>query len=144
MLTGLFKEPDMLLPNGQPTKMSGVHRTFLVLVLILTVIPGWRLLATLPSPQLQMEQVIPAEARAGTVVTVTGYALDAAHIQELFLLTDQDAAYQVEILRASGTSLRFRVPEKAPAGRMRIAVKAPDKAGLIEQMIALKVLEPVG
>jgi hypothetical protein len=134
----------MLHPDGTPAKMSGVHRTFLILVLVLTVIPGWRLLATLPSPQMTMVQVIPAEARAGTVVTITGYGLDAAHVQELFLLTDEDMVYQAEILRESGTSLHFRVPEKAPAGRMRIAVKAPDKAGLIEQMIYLRVLEPVG
>ncbi len=134
----------MLHADGSPVKLSGVHRTFLGLVLILTVIPGWRLLATLPSPQLMMEQVIPAEARPGTVVTVNGYALDAAHIQELFLITEEDVVYQVEILRASGTSLHFRVPEKAPAGRMRIAVKAPDKAGLIEQMLYLNVLDPLG
>jgi hypothetical protein len=134
----------MLHPDGTPAKISGVHRTFLVLVLILTVIPGWRLLATLPSPEMTMVQAIPAEARPGTVVTITGYGLDAAHVQELFLLTDEDMVYHAQILRESGTSLHFRVPEKAPAGRMRIAVKTPDKAGLIEQMIYLMVLDPVG
>jgi hypothetical protein len=123
--------------------MSGVHRTFLVLVLLLTVIPGWRLFATLPSPGLMMDQVIPAEARAGTTVTVIGYALDPAHIQELYLV-DGRGAYQAEILSDSGTTLRFRVPEKIPAGWMQIAIKAPDKAGLIEQMVYLKILDPIG
>jgi hypothetical protein len=122
--------------------MSGVHRTFLGLVLVLTVIPGWRLLATLHSQQVMMEQVIPAEAEAGSVVTVTGYALDPAHIQEMYLLSEMDDAYRVEVLSESGTSLRFRVPQNAPAGRMRIAVKAPDKAGLIEQMIELRIVGP--
>ena len=55
----------MLHADGSPVKMSGVHRTFLILVLVLTVIPGWRLFATLPSPGLVMQQVVPAEARAG-------------------------------------------------------------------------------
>lgn len=130
--------------DGTHVKMSWIHRTFLVLVLVLTVIPGWRLFATLPEPGLMMEQAIPAEVRAGTVVTVTGYALDPAHIQELFLVDDNDTAYQAEILAMSGTELRFRVPVKIPAGMMRIAVKAPDKAGLIDQMLYLKVLDPVG
>jgi hypothetical protein len=134
----------MLHGDGSPVRMSGVHRTFLVLVLLLTVIPGWRLFATLPSPGLIMDQVIPAEARAGMTVTVTGYALDPVHIQELYLVDDRDSTYQAEILSESGTALRFRVPEKIPAGWMRIAVKAPGKAGLIEQMVYLKVLDPIG
>lgn len=127
-----------------PVRMSAVHRSFLIAVLVLTVIPGWKLLATLPAPGLSMEQVVPAEARAGMVVTVTGYALDPAHIQELYLVSDDNAAYQAEILSASGTSLRFRVPEKIPAGMMSIAVRVPDKAGLVDQMIFLKILDPVG
>jgi hypothetical protein len=131
-------------PNGSPVRMSGVHRTFLVLVLLLTVIPGWRLFATLPSPGLIMDQVIPSEARAGMTVTVNGYALDPAHIQELYLVDDQETAYQAEILSESGITLRFRVPEKIPAGWMRIAVKAPGKAGLMEQMVHLKVTDPIG
>lgn len=137
-------KPAMASGEESPVRMSAVHRTFLILVLVLTVIPGWKLLATLPSPGLFMEQVVPAEARPGTVVTVTGYALDRAHIQELYLIDDEDAAYEAEILSASGTSLRFKVPQRIPAGRMRIAVKAPDKAGLIDQMIFLKILDPVG
>jgi hypothetical protein len=139
----LRKEPVMLHPDGSPVRMSGVHRTFLVLVLVLTVIPGWRLFATLPSSDLIINKVIPAEARAGTIVTVTGYALDPAHIQELYLVNDQDTAYQAEILSESGITLRFRVSEKIPAGWMRIAVKSPDKAGLIEQMVYLKVTDPM-
>jgi hypothetical protein len=127
-----------------PVRMSAVHKTFLILVLVLTVIPGWKLLASLPSPGLMMEQVVPAEARPGTIVTVTGYALDPAHIQELYLVGDDDTAYQAEILSASGASLRFKVPVRIPAGRMRIAVKVPDKAGLIDQMIYMKILEPMG
>jgi hypothetical protein len=131
----------MLYPDGSPVRMSGVHRTFLALVLVLTVIPGWRLFANLPSSGLIGDQVIPAEARAGMTVTVAGYSLNPAHIGELYLVSDQDIAYHAEILSESGTTLRFRVPEKIPAGWMRIAVKSPDTAGLIEQMIFVKVTD---
>jgi hypothetical protein len=133
----------MLHANGTPVRMSWVHRTFLGLVLVLTVIPGWRLFATLPTPGTVMLQAVPVEVRPGTVVNVTGYDLDAQHIEALFLITDEDTPYQADILAMNGMELRFRVPEKVPAGRMRIAVKQPGKAGLIDQMIYLKVLEPV-
>lgn len=134
----------MLHADGTPTKMSWIHRTFLVVVLVLTVIPGWKLLATLPAPEVMMAQAVPAEARPLSIVRVSGYALDAQHIEALFLVDDQDIAYQTDILGMSGNELRFRVPAKTPAGEMRIAIKAPDKAGLIDQMIYLKILEPAG
>jgi hypothetical protein len=135
---------DGLQTDSVPAKPSGVHRIFLVLVLILTVVPGWKMLATLPSPGVMMEQVIPAEARAGTVVTVTGYGLDDARIEALYLVSEDNTVYQAEILSEAGTTLRFRVPGKIPSGWMQIAVKAPDKAGLVDQMIFLKVLDPLG
>lgn len=125
-------------------RVTALHRTFLVLVLVLTVIPGWRLFATLPTQGAVMDQVIPAEARPGTVVTVNGYALDPGHIDEIYLVTENDVSYRVEIVNASGDTLRFKVPLKIPAGLMRIAIKAPDKAGLLDQMLYLKVLEPIG
>ncbi len=129
------------MPN---TKPSGVHRTFLTFVLVLSMIPAWKLFATLPAQAVTIDQVFPAEARAGDVVTVTGFALDQAHIQELYLLSEDDSAFKVEILYESGTALRFRVPQKAPAGWMRIAVRAPGRGEVIDQMAYLKVLDPVG
>jgi len=129
---------------ASPAKVPGVHRIFLFLVLVLTAIPAWKLFATLPRATVTIEQVLPAEARPGETVTVTGYALDAAHIQELYLIGDDDIAYPAGILFQSTTALRFRVPMKAPAGWMRIAVKAPDRAELKDQMAYLKVLEPAG
>ena len=134
----------MLHAEGKPIRMTALHRTFLGLVLALTVIPGWQLLATLPQPGVAMDQVIPAEARPGTVVTINGYGLDREHIQEIYLMSEDNQAYPVEILAASGDRLRFKVPERIPAGLMEIAIKAPDKAGVIDQMLFLKVLEPAG
>lgn len=127
-----------------PTKVSSVHRTFLVLVLALTALPAWKLFATLPSTTATLEQVIPVEARAGQLVTASGYALDAGHVQELYLIDERNAAYKTEIFYESGTALHFQVPQNIPAGWMRIAIKAPDKARLIDQMPFLKVLDPLG
>ena len=129
---------------SHPPKVSAVHRTFLVLVLALTAIPAWKLFATLPQATVIMDQVVPAEARAGEAVMVTGFALDAAHIEELYLINEDDAAYRVEILTETGTALRFRVPLKIPTGTLRIAIRAPGRAGLIDQMVYLKVVDPVG
>ncbi len=134
----------MLHADGSTVRMSGVHRTFLVLVAVLAAIPGWKLLATLPANGVMMEQIVPAEARPGDIVTVTGYALDRNHIQEMYLVDEDNNTYGVEILSASGRSLRFRVPGKVPAGWMGIVVRAPGKAALIDQMIYLKILDPLG
>ena len=132
----------MLHADGKPVRMTALHRTFLGLVLALTVIPGWRLFATLPRLGVVMDQVSPAEAPPGTIVTVTGYALD--RVQEIYLMSEDNKAYPVQILEASGDTLRFKIPEKTPAGMMEIAFKIPDRAGVIDQMLFLKVLEPAG
>lgn len=134
----------MLHADGTPVKMSWIHRTFLVLVLVLTVIPGWRLFATLPAPEPVMLQAMPVEVRPLTIVTVSGYALDPQHIEALYLVSDDETAYQADILSMNGTELRFRVPGNTPVGLMGIAVKMPKQPGLIDQMLYLKVLEPAG
>ena len=124
--------------------MSGVHRIFLLLVLVLTVIPAWKMFATLPRVAVTIDQVIPAEVRPGENVTLTGYALDTGHIQELYLIAEDDVIYQAGILYQSNKTLRFTVPMRAPAGWLRIAVKAPNRAELMDQMAYLKVLDPQG
>jgi len=125
-------------------RLPRVNRIFLLAVLILVAIPAWKLFATLPVQGVFINQVIPAEARAGDVVVLTGYALDAQHIEDVYLISEDEMLYKVEILGESGRDLRFRVPAKMPAGPARIAVKEPGKPGLFDQMIYLKVLEPVG
>ena len=137
-------KPDGSPPNGSPLRASGVHRTFLLAVLILTAIPAWQLFATLPHQTVVMDQLIPAEARAGATVTITGFALDPAHIEELYLIDEKDVVYSALILSETGTSLRFRVPAKIPPGIARFAVKAPGRGELIDPMLYLRILDPVG
>lgn len=130
----------MLHIEAKTERMTSVHRAFLAAVLVLTVIPGWKLLATLPTPEMVIDQVTPEEAVPGTVVTLTGHALDRAHVQDLYLLNEGNAALPMEILTATGNTLRFRIPEKTPAGLMEIAIKAPNRGGLVDQMMFLRVL----
>ena len=68
-----------------------------------------------------MDQVMPTQARPGEVVTVTGYALDAAHVKEIYLTTGE-IDYRVEILEQGDTAVRLRVPAKIPSGQMRFAL----------------------
>lgn len=121
-----------------------INRVFLALVLVLTAIPAWKLFATLPTPRVFIDQVMPAEARPGDIVMVTGYALDAEHIEDIYLISEDANLYRVEILSESGRDLRFRVPARIPAGPVHIAVKAPMRPELIDQMVYFKVLDPVG
>ncbi len=121
-----------------------INRFFLTSVLILTAIPAWKLFATLPVQGVFIDQVMPAEARPGDVVMVTGYALDAEHIEDIYLISEDANMYRVEIISESGKDLRFRVPARIPAGPVHIAVKAPMRPELVDQMVYFKVLDPVG
>jgi len=49
-------------------------------------------------------------------VTVTGSALDAAHVKEIYLTTGE-TDYRMEILEQSDTAVRLRVPAKIPNGK---------------------------
>ncbi|HEY7335636.1 MAG TPA: hypothetical protein VH639_12190 [Bryobacteraceae bacterium] len=89
------------------------------------------------------QQVTPGEAHPGDVVTVTGYALDAAHLKEIYL-TDGQIDYQVEILDQSEASVRLRVPAKIPAGQMRFAIIVAGRPELLEEPLFLKILPQRG
>jgi hypothetical protein len=125
-------------------KTTGVHHIFLLLVLVLTAIPAWKLYATLPRFNVMVEQVYPAEVRAGELVTLTGLALDPAHVEEVFLVSEGSVSYRTEIVNSTGNVLKFRVGRRTPAGWMSIAIKAPHRAELVDQMAYLRVLEPAG
>jgi len=122
--------------------MQRVHKVFLTLVFLLAAIPVARLVAwRIPStvPITVMQHVTPEEAAPGQSVMVTGFALDAANVRDVYLL-DAKKEYRVEILDQANTELRFRVPS-VPAGRMRLASIAPGYAELMEQSVFLTVLE---
>jgi hypothetical protein len=120
--------------------MTRIHGTFALTVVILIGIPMVQLFATLPGMVATIQQVTPQEARPGEVVLGTGYALDASHVQELYLVDNEQISYRAEILEQMSGAIRFRVPLKTPAGQMRIAVKIPGHSTPIEQMAFLDVL----
>jgi len=122
--------------------MQRVHKVFLYAGFLLAAIPVARLLAwRIPStlPITVMQQVIPEEAAPGQTVMVTGYALDATNVRDVYLI-DARTEYRVEILDQANRALHFRVPS-VPAGRMRLASIAPGYAELMEQSVFVTVLE---
>jgi hypothetical protein len=124
--------------------MTRIHRIFLGLVLLLAAIPFVQFAgATLRTGDFTVLQgVIPTEARPGDVVTITGFALDADHLKEIYL-TNGEQDYRVEILEQNNVAVRLRVPAKIPAGQMRFAIVIPTRPELLEQPVFLKILPTV-
>ena len=124
--------------------MQRIHRVFLGLVLVLSVIPFVKLMGgDLGGYVTVMQQVIPSEARPGEIVTVTGYALDAEHLKEVYL-TNGQMDFRVEIVEQGNVAVRLRVPAKVPAGHMRFAIVVVGRNDLLEQPVFLKILPSVG
>jgi hypothetical protein len=125
--------------------MRHIHRIFLGLVLLLAAIPLVQFAgATLRTGDFTvMEAVIPTEARPGDVVTVTGFALDADHLKEIYL-TNGQLDYRVEILEQNNIAVRLRVPAGVPAGQMRFAIVVGIRPELLEQPVLLKIIPAAG
>jgi len=124
--------------------MTRFHRVFLVLVALLAAIPFAQFAgAALGNDVTVMQGVTPTEARPGDVVTVTGAALDASHVKEIFL-TDGELDYRMEILEQNNVAARLRVPPNIPAGQMRFAIVVASRLELLEQPVRLKILPAVG
>ena len=124
--------------------MLPIKRIFLATVPFLAAISFLQLsAATLDIKVTCMDQVTPTQARPGDVVTVTGYALDAAHVKEIYLTTGE-IDYRVEVLEQGDTAVRLRVPAKIPPGQMRFAIIIASRPELLEQPVFLKILPAVG
>jgi len=124
--------------------MPRMNRIFLVLVLVLSAIPLAKLTGrALDNDITFLQQAMPTEARPGDVVTVTGYALGATHLKEIYL-TDGQVDYRVEILEQTDLVVRLRVPAKIPAGQMRFAIVIVRRPEILEQPVFLRVLPVVG
>jgi hypothetical protein len=124
--------------------MPRINRIFLGLVLVLSAIP----LVKLPGRVLDnnvtvLQQVMPTEARPGDVVVVTGYALDATHLKEIYL-TNGEVDYRVEILEQNDLVVRLRIPAKIPSGQMRFAIVIASRPEMLEQPVFLRILPAVG
>jgi len=89
----------------------------------------------------QMLQVTPRTAKPGSVLNVTGIALEKAKVEELFL-TDHKFDMKVKILEQESTSLKFRVPPFAKPGRMQLLVQTGgDTPRLLEQPVYVLIEE---
>jgi hypothetical protein len=125
--------------------MTRIHRIFLVLVALLAAIPLAQLAgATLGSGNVTVLQgVMPTQARPGDIVTVTGFALGADRLKEIYL-TDGVVDYRVEILEQNNLAVRLQVPAKIPAGQWWFAIVVVSRPEMLEQPVLLKVLPAVG
>ncbi|HEY4362246.1 MAG TPA: hypothetical protein VGN17_14820 [Bryobacteraceae bacterium] len=119
--------------------MTRIHGTFVLIVVVLMSIPMVQLFATLPGLAVAIQQVMPQEARVGDVVTATGYGLDAAHVEELYLVDSQQISYRTQIVEQMDGAIFFKVPPKTPAGQLRLAVKLAGRPTLLEQTVFLTV-----
>jgi hypothetical protein len=122
--------------------MQRFHRIFLTSVLFVAAVPVVSLLAfRIPvTPVAVMEQIAPEAAMPGETVMVTGYGLDASNVRQVYLIFGK-TEYRAAILEQTNTGLRFRVPEDAPTGPMRLAAMLAGRAELMEQPVVLMVLE---
>jgi len=121
--------------------MTRIHRIFLGLVLLFAAIPLLQFASvTLDNVQFTVLQaVVPTQAWPGDIVTVTGFALDADHLKEIYL-TNGEMDYRMEILEQNKAAVRLRVPVGVPAGQMRFAIVVGTRPELLEQPVMLKIV----
>lgn len=90
----------------------------------------------------QASRMEPKNAKPGSVVTVTGVALDKSHVAEAYL-TDHRFDLQVKILEQTDTMLKIRVPPFVKAGRQQLLLlmKGPELVYLEQPVYVLIELE---
>lgn len=87
----------------------------------------------------RMTTVEPGNGKAGDILAVTGENLDKANVAELFL-TDGTNDIKVAITEQAATSIKFKIPEKAKAGRLALMLLTKGKEPkLIEQPVKVTV-----
>jgi IPT/TIG domain len=120
-------------------------RLFNVLALMALLLFGTRLASAesikepqnLPVPILHA--VNPESAKPGDVVTVSGENLDKSRVTELYL-TNGGVDLKVVITDQSATAIKFKVPEKATAGRYTLTVLlAGENPTLLDEPLHLHV-----
>ena len=87
----------------------------------------------------RMTGVEPDSAKAGEVLTVSGEHLDKGEVVELYL-TDGKNDTKVQMTEQSSTAIKFKVPDKATAGRFALMVLTGGKEPkLIEQPVKVTI-----
>ena len=83
----------------------------------------------------------PRSGAPGTVLTVTGEALDKASIDEVYL-TDHRFDMMVKVLDQTGDKLTIRIPPFAKPGKLQLLfLTTGEKPLLLEQPVYVQILE---
>ncbi len=105
------------------------------------VIMAAALAALAQQPMPRMTAVDPMNGKAGDEITVSGENLEKAHVAKVYL-TDQKNDIPVDVTEQTATSLKFKIPSKAAAGRFALMLLTTGKEPkLIEQPVKLTVDE---
>jgi len=96
------------------------------------------------APAPLMNTVDPASARVGDVLTAQGAGLGQNEVTALYL-TNGQLDTKVMIIEQTSTSIKFRIPPNAKAGRFALMVLTAGKNGkLIEEPVKVTVEPEAG
>jgi len=86
----------------------------------------------------RMVSADPQNGKAGDEIAVSGENLDKAAVSKVYL-TDGKNDFEVSITEQSGTTIKFKIPNKA-TGRLALMVLTAGKdAKLIEQPVKVQI-----
>jgi hypothetical protein len=87
----------------------------------------------------RMTSVEPDTGKAGDIMTVNGEHLGKGEVMELYL-TDGKKDTKVQVTEQEATAIKFKVPDKAIAGRFALMVLTGGKEPkLIEQPVKVTI-----
>lgn len=87
----------------------------------------------------RMTNVDPGTGRAGDEIAAAGENLEKAQVAKVYL-TDGKNDFVVDVTEQTATSVKFKIPGKAPAGRFALMLLTTGKEPkLIEQPVKLTV-----
>jgi len=90
-------------------------------------------------PMPRMNTVDPPTGRAGDVITVAGENLEKALVAKVYL-TDEKNDILLDLTEQTPSSIKFKIPAKASAGRFALMLLTTGKEPkLIEQPVKLTV-----
>lgn len=88
-----------------------------------------------------MRSVAPDTAKAGDELVVTGENIEKTRVAELYLTVDK-TDLKVQVLEQNETSIKFKVPAKATAGRYRLMILTTTKPPqFMEQPVVVTIEE---
>ena len=90
-------------------------------------------------PMPRMSTVDPGNGKAGDEITVAGENLEKTHVAKVYL-TDGKNDTPLDLTEQSATSIKFKIPAKATAGRFALMLLTTGKEPkLVEQPVKLTV-----